>query len=159
MEIINFNPDLLQDENIISWNNRLACYFDRRTLPYNISGLNDLNGKWAVYYLITKSRNMLYIGVTQDFGQRITTHINRSRDIKHGGKRKLYKDIEQDGCVIAGIFGVYETYEEGRAVENTLIKEYKDYYLTEEYGKDYDYLLDREEQKKFLFDKIYNINN
>ena len=158
MEKLIFKKELIKDENLISWNNKTSLYLDKTTLPYTCKSILDLNNKCVLYYIIT-NKEITYIGITTDFGQRVQTHNKESRNDKDDNKKKLYKDIELYGSAIVGILGVYETYEEGRNAESNLIKEIKETYLTEQYGFDYSFLISENEQKEFLFTKFYNIQN
>lgn len=157
MKEIKFDEKLITNENLVSWNNKVALYLDKNTIPKNIKNLIDLNYKHILYYIVTK-KNMIYIGMTDDFGQRVQCHAKDSRgnDVV---MRKMHKDVQLYGNAIVGILGVYDNRKELRASETLLIQEYKDKYLTEKFGNEYQYLVPIEEQENYLFTKFYNIQN
>lgn len=157
MKKIVYDKTVINDGNLVGWNNKIAFYLDKSSLPDGYGNVLDLNNLGVLYYIVTEE-NIVYIGITTDFGQRIQTHIKESRSCKDN-KKKLYKDIDLYGCGIIGIINVYETYEELCEAESRLIKDFKNLYLTEEFGSNYEFLISEEKQREFLFKKFYNIKN
>lgn len=156
MREIKFNKNVIKGKNLIQWNNKVSLYIDRSTIPSEITDLSQLNGKGVVYYIVTEN-NKLYIGSTNDFGQRIQTHIKCSRsDV---ATKNLYYDIKKYGKAIVGILSVHTTKEQAKDKESRSIIDYKSDFLNEMYGKTLP-LVPIPEREKYLFNhKIYNVIN
>lgn len=136
------------------FNNKIKTFLETDTLPNNIDA-NELYllNKLYVVYKVNVPNGMIYIGNTQDIGQRMSTHTKCGRNIE----KKMYDDIRKYGECTFEILAICKTKKEAKTIENKTIGFYERDFLEKRFGKILP-LIDENERKTFLFDKIYNKN-
>lgn len=141
-------------KRLYGFNNKVKIFLETSTIPNNINP-NELYllNKLYVLYKINIPNGMIYIGYTQDFGQRMNSHNKCGRNLE----KKLYNDIRKYGECTFEIMGIYNNEEEAEKNETLLINQYVDKYLNEKFGKLLP-LIYKEERLSYLFNKIYNKN-
>lgn len=137
----------------IQWNNKVTLKMDMSTLPKPYKTVEELNKKW-VLYTITTSLGKVYVGITNDYGQRMQTHV---KDARSKYDKLLYADMVKSKLNVAKVVGIYENYAIARAKESAMIEQIGDSYVKEKYG-DLHFLFDRDEIKLARLEKLYNIN-
>ena len=142
-------------ENLVTiqWNNKVVLKMDMSTLPKQYKNVEDLNFKW-VLYIITTSLGKIYIGFTNDYGQRMQTHV---KDARSKYDKLLYADMVKSKLNVVRIIDVFEDKSLARANETALIEKIGNEYVKKTYG-DLFFLFDKNEIKTARLEKLYNIN-
>lgn len=154
MDEITFNEKICIEKNLKTWNNKCCIYFDYNSLPKKYKSLLSLNEKYIVYKILTEENDgMIYIGQTNDFGQRCACH---NKNARNHDEQKLYKDMMKHKRAIISIIKICENREEAKKIEKETIMKYREDILFKKYGK-IRYLINENEKEMTLFRKIYNI--
>lgn len=108
------NCDQLLANNVIH-----SVFIERNDVFRKYGGLHGVQ-RFCVVYAISDGRGW-YIGSTDDFGQRITTHLTQSRD----KFKRLQRSIRETGKMYVRILGVYGDMATANAAEKDFICGYK----------------------------------
>jgi len=111
------------------FNNVMKVWFDESSLPVSCTNISDLSNKFVLYGAYTNGETFrFYIGQTGDIGERITTHLKDIRKVNTLAEaRTFHKEARKTGECIIFILGVFDTEEELKMAEHTMIAFNKDY--------------------------------
>ena len=107
----------------IAFFNKCNIYFDESSLPLICTNVTDLSNKYILYGILCNGK--FYIGKTQDFGERMSTHIKDSRNCK--SSQQLYKDMLITNECTTFIFGIVDNETLLEELEHRVIQECKDF--------------------------------
>lgn len=114
-------------------------------------GFGGLN-RTPVVYAISDGGNGWYIGSTDDFGERIHTHIQKSRS----EDSLLQNKIRESGRFYVRILAVCDTIEEAERVEESLIAGWRYHIIKNKIGIYRFKLMSKQEQEKTI--SVWNYN-
>lgn len=128
-------------------------YIDTRNFKeFGFSKINDLSHKSIIYSI--KIKDKIYIGKSDDFNQRYTTHIKEARS----KMKKLYLDFRNPR--LRKVFSVIEVCDRENIDEREIyhINRVAQNILDKNLGKR-QFLKNKVQIKNYLKDFIYNINS
>ena len=97
--------------------NGVRLKIDLASLPPKCVDAECLSFKFVLYGIWCNGK--LYIGKTDDFGERMITHIRDSQ--KNGLSQQLYYDMKKHGEAFCFVFGIFDTQEQLDAAETEAI--------------------------------------
>ena len=142
------------------FDNKVSMKFDKSSLPTSCNALMDLRNRFLLYGIYCNGK--FYVGKTNDFGERMITHI---RDARKKEEKRLHKDMRNGKESFAFIFCELRSQEELDEAEHMAIKIAKNASLlsetTREDGDWYTkYVLESKElTAKYQSKRCYNIAN
>ena len=106
----------------ISFHNGCKMWLDESSLPPSCSDVTNLSNKGVLYGLFCNWK--FYVGSTEDFGERMSTHVMDSK--KDGLGQELYSDMIKTGECVVFVFAIVDHSILLKA-ESDLIRECKEY--------------------------------
>lgn len=107
----------------ICFYNGCTMRFDLSSLPPSCVDVADLSNKHILYGIYCNGK--VYVGKTNDFGERMMTHIKDSKKPKTD--QRLYKDMIKEKECFAFVFGIMDTKEQLDSAEHSIISLAKDF--------------------------------
>lgn len=106
----------------ISFYNYCKMWLDESSLPPSCSDVTDLSNKGVLYGIFCNGK--FYVGSTEDFGERMSTHVKDSK--KNDLGQEMYSDMVKEGECFVFIFAIVDN-NILLSAESDLIGECKNY--------------------------------
>lgn len=134
--------ELIKKSRLISWNNAIKGLY---LCDVKCKDIRSLNNKVVVYEIYIPSTGKIYIGCTEDFGQRINDHCKCGRKFD----KKLYQDIRLYDAYISVLF-VSDDVKHKKKLETEYIEKSRSHILEKIFTID-DYCTATDEHKRNLY--------
>ena len=128
-----------------------SAYCENNALFIDNGGFKGLNHKWVVY-AISAGLNGWYVGVTNDFSERISTHIHKSRNKND----LLQRNVRKTGMFIIRILSVAQSETDAKMAESEWILGWK-YCCMHKIGMEKFRLMTPPQKRDALSEYCYNL--